>query len=153
MKENAVATAGGFECVKCNSPCATCINTPDYCTSCLPGFEFSGWKCAQTFRFSFGLTLTVTLAVFEANYLSLIEVFAAALKVQDSNAITINSIREGSVLFDGSAAPTGAQGSSQAGDQLKSLSSLVNSGNIAGMVVGASTITVENGAVGTATLE
>ena len=92
-KENAVATADGFECVACNSPCKTCMNTPDYCTSCVDGFDFFGWKCAQKFRFTFGLTLTVSLSTFEANYMIMIEAFAAALNVQDSNAITITSIK------------------------------------------------------------
>lgn len=147
-KENAVQTAGGMECVKCNSPCLTCANTPDYCTSCVEGFEFFGWKCAQKFRFTFVITLTVDLATFEANYVTLIEIFAAALGVTDTNAITINLIAEGSVNLDGSAAPSAAAGSSQAASQFASLSNLINSGNVAGMSVGASSLIVQDGAVG-----
>ena len=37
--------------------------------------------------------------------------FAAALNIQDINAITITRIREGSEVLDGSAAPTGTTGS------------------------------------------
>lgn len=80
-KENAVPAPGGFECIACNAPCKTCMNTPDYCTSCVEGFDFFGWKCAQKFRFTFGLTLTVSLTMFEANYMLMIEAFAAALMV------------------------------------------------------------------------
>ena len=87
-----MATADGFECVKCNSPCLTCVNTPDYCTSCVDGYDFFGWKCAQKFRFNFAVTLTVSLGTFETNYMKLIEQFAAALGVADVNAITITSI-------------------------------------------------------------
>ena len=74
----------------------------------------------------------------------MIEAFAAALMVSDSNAITITSITEGSVILGGSAAPTGAPGSSQATQQLASLTALVKSGNVAGMTVGASDIIVED---------
>ena len=91
-QQNSAATAAGIECVKCNSPCATCMNTPDYCTSCLDGFDFFGWKCAQKFRFTFGMTLTVNLTTFEANYFTLIEKFASAIGANDTNAITINKI-------------------------------------------------------------
>jgi hypothetical protein len=77
----------------------------------------------------------------------MIEAFAAALGVADSNAITITSITEGSVDLDGNAAPTGAPGSSEAGSQLVGLTALIKSGNIAGMDVGSSTIIVEDGTV------
>lgn len=147
VKENAVPTSDGMDCVKCNAPCKTCMNTPDYCTSCVDGFDFFGWKCAQKFRFTFGVVLTVSLSVFEANYMVMIEAFAAALQVADSNAITITSITGGSVDLNGNAAPTGAPGSSEAGNQLASLTALVKSGNIAGMTVGSSTIIVEEGTV------
>jgi hypothetical protein len=93
------------------------------------------------------MVLTVSLSVFETNYMIMIEAFAAALQVADSNAITIAKITGGSVDLDGSAAPTGAPGSSEAGNQLASLSALVKSGNIAGMTIGASTIIVEEGTV------
>ena len=50
------------------SPCATCINTPDYCTSCVNEFQFMGWKCSQSFYFGFSLTLLTTLSTFNTNY-------------------------------------------------------------------------------------
>ena len=63
----------------------------------------------------------------------MIEAFAAALMVSDSNAITITNITESSVILGGSAAPSGAPGSAQASQQLASLTALVKSNNIAGL--------------------
>lgn len=143
MKENAVPSPDGFECVKCNAPCSTCINTPDYCTACVEGFEFMGWKCAQTFRFTVGMTLAVDLAYFEANYILMIESLAGAMGITDTNAITVEGIREGSVIADISAAPTGAPGSAEASQQLSMLNNLLKSGNIAGMKVAELSITVD----------
>lgn len=151
IKENAVATANGYECVKCESPCLTCTNTPNYCTSCVEGYKFFGWKCAQAFRFTFAFSFSVTLEQFYLNYMVLLAQLAGGIGSTDSNAITFDNIVEGSVNLDGSAAPTGAPGSSEAANQLSSLSSLVSSGSLAGMVVGSSSIVVAEGTVGSVT--
>ena len=53
------------------------------------------------------------------------------------------------MIIDGSAAPSGAAGSSDAAAQLAGLTNLVNSGDVAGMAIGTVSLTVEDGQVGT----
>lgn len=148
IKENAVQTAGGFECVKCNSPCATCMKNPDYCTSCIIGYDFAGWKCTQNFKFSFNLTLTVDIATFEQKYMVFIEALAKAAKIIDINGITLNSITAGSVILEGSVAPEAASGTAEAGNQLEGLKTALQGTEIEGMPVGSSSIMVEEGVAG-----
>lgn len=85
--------------------------------------------------------------------MTLIDQFAAALGVEDVNAITIDSIIIGSVDIEGSAAPTGPPGSAQAALQLQSLTNLLTSGNIAGMQAGLTSLTVPEGDVGQLAVE
>lgn len=108
---NAPITPGGYQCIACDSPCATCINTPDYCTSCVDGYQFFGWKCAQSFYFGFSLTLLTTLSTFNQNYYSFILALTGAIKASSPNTITILSVAEGSVVVEGGAAPSGGSGS------------------------------------------
>ena len=57
------------------------------------------------------------------------------------NAFTINSIKYGSVILEGSAAPTGAPGSTKAAEEMKALSDIILEGNLAG-IVGDASLTV-----------
>jgi hypothetical protein len=111
-KRNVPATTDGFQCITCQSPCSTCIYTPDYCTSCVSGYKFFGWKCAKIFFFSFKATLKVTANTFYSNYETLLKIFAISMGTSDTNAITIFGITFGSVILDAGAAPSGTSGSS-----------------------------------------
>lgn len=102
--------SGGFQCVACNNPCATCINSPDYCTSCIPGYKFFGWKCSQSFYFGFQLTLLANITTFNRNYYSFLTTLSNTIGSTNPNAITILSISEGSVIIQGGAGPTGVSG-------------------------------------------
>lgn len=147
-KKNGLLSFGGAQCVKCNAPCATCAFTPNNCRSCVSGFKFFGWKCGQRFRFAFKIKLLVKLVFFNRNFFSLIKLFARVMK-GSNNAITCDKITEGSVDLEGSAAPSGAEGSTEAADQLQALNDLIRSGDIAGMSVGEASITLPEGGVGT----
>ena len=130
-------TSSGYQCVACNSPCLTCVNTPDYCTSCVPGYQFFGWKCAQTFYFGFQLTLLTNITIFNQNYFSFILALTNAVGATTSNSITITSIAPGSVIVQGGAGPTGGSGSKQANQQYSSLDATLSKNNqIAGMPIG-----------------
>lgn len=113
MKGVAIS-ASGYQCVACNSPCATCINTPDYCTSCVSGYQFFGWKCAQSFYFGFSVTLLTNLTTFNQNYYSFLLALTSSIGGSNPNAITILSISSGSVIVQGGAGPSGGSGSKQA---------------------------------------
>ena len=89
----------------------------------------------------------VKLVLFNRNFFSLIKLFTIAIKGSDNNAITCDKITEGSVDLVGSAAPTGAEGSSEAAEQLKGLDDLLKSGGFAGMTVGEASITTLEGSV------
>ena len=134
----AISVGGGYQCVQCSSSCLTCLGGPRFCTSCASGFRFFGWKCGRRFRFNFRFKFMVKLSFFNRNYFSLIRLITRAIRGTDTNAVTIGKCTSGSVDLEGSAAPTGAEGSSEAADQLKGLSDLIAGGSIAGMPVGES---------------
>jgi len=114
-KQSLPATKKGYQCLACESPCATCLNTPTYCTSCASGHKFFGWKCGKSFYFGFKLKLMATLKVFNLNYFSLIKSLIKAIGGSNSNSVTILGIKEGSVDLDGGVAPSGESGSTGAG--------------------------------------
>lgn len=145
VKINAVAKSGGFTCVKCESPCLTCSNYPDKCTSCVSGYDFFGWKCAQKFRFSFSLRISVTLVEYNRRYFGFLNAIKTAIAAATNRAVTINGIREGSVDVDGDAAPTGASGSSEAANQLQGFKNLVATGFINSMPLIGSSVSVQDG--------
>lgn len=145
-KQSLPAKREGYQCLPCVSPCATCLNTPTYCTSCVSGHKFFGWKCGQKFYFGFKLKLMTTLKIFNRNYFSLIISLTKAIGRTNSNSVTVLGIKEGSVDLDGGVAPSGESGSTDAGSQLGALGALLNSGSLAGMGVGSASVTVEGGA-------
>ncbi len=141
-------TPSGYQCVACNSPCSTCINTADYCTSCVDGYQFFGWKCAQSFYFGFQVTLLVSITTFNQNYYNFILALSNAIGNSNPNAITILAITGGSVVVQGGAGPTGGSGSEQANSEYSSLdSALSKNNNIAGMPIGESSVSVVGGSV------
>lgn len=146
--QNVPANQNGYQCVICQSPCATCTNRPDYCTSCVSGFQFQGWKCSQSFYFGFTLTLLTTLSTFNKNYFSFILALTSSIGRSNPNSITILGITSGSVLVQGGAGPSGTSGSKQSNQQFSSLTaSLSTNSQIAGMSVGSSSVTVVGGSI------
>jgi len=106
------------------------------CTECMEGYNFyDGWKCVQKFRFSFKIKLNIVLKLFNTNFLKFLRQLSGAIKGSTTNAITCSNIYEGSVNIDGSAAPSGGQGSTEAADQYAGLNALLSSGSVGGMSV------------------
>lgn len=140
--------AGGYQCVPCNSPCATCLNTPNYCTSCISGYQFFGWKCAQSFYFGFNVTLLTDLKTFNKNYYNFIQALTSAIKSSNFDTITILGITQGSVVVEGGAGPAGGSGTQQAYNEYSSLDAALSANTqIAGMTIGQSSVTVVGGTV------
>lgn len=138
----------GYQCVACNSPCATCTNSPNQCTSCVSGYEFSGWKCTQSFYFSFTVTLLTTASMFNQNYYNFILALAQSMGVSNPNVISINGITFGSVIVAGAAAPTKSSATQSVSQQYNSFdATLSTNSNIAGMKVGSSSITIIGGTI------
>jgi hypothetical protein len=81
------------------------------------------------------------------NLSSLIKFFARTMK-GSNYAITSDKITQGSVDLESSAAPTGAESSIVAADQLQALNDLIRSGDIADMCVNEASITLPEGDVG-----
>lgn len=92
----------------------------------------------------------IIIKTFNLNFFKFLRVFAGAVKGK-TNAITCNSIKEGSVDLEGSAAPSADPGSAEAADQLQALNDVIKSGEIAGMSVAESQLVVEEGSVGSST--
>ena len=90
----------------------------------------------------------VKLVIFNRNFFSLIKIFARALR-GSNKAIKCDKITEGSVDLEGGAAPSGAEGSTEAADQLQALNGLIRSGDVAGMSVDEASIKLLEGGVGT----
>lgn len=141
-------TSSGYQCVACKFPCATCTTTQNYCTSCVPGYQFMGWKCAQSFYFGFQVTLLTTMPTFNQNYFNFILALTNAVGGITTNAISITSIAPGSVIVTGGAGPDGVSGSKQSSQQFSSLDATLSKNNqIAGMLIGESSVTVINGSI------
>jgi hypothetical protein len=76
---NVNIAGSGYQCIACNFPCATCLNDPDYCTSCVAGYQFMGWKCSQSFYFQFTVTLLTNATVFNPNYYNFLLTLATSI--------------------------------------------------------------------------
>lgn len=83
------------------------------------------------------------MKLFNSNFLKFLRQLSSAMKGPSTNSVTCNSIYEGSVNIDGNAAPSGAQGSTEAADQYAALNSLLSGGNVAGMSVEESSLQIE----------
>ncbi len=141
-------TASGYQCAACKFPCATCTNTPNYCTSCVAGYQFMGWKCSQSFYFGFQVTLLTTIATFNQNYFNFLSALTSAIGGSNSNVITITGITSGSVLVTGGAGPAAGSGTKQSNQQFSSLDATLSVNNqIAGMPIGESSVVVVGGTI------
>ena len=139
---------GGVQCLACTFPCVTCEGTQDYCTSCAPGYQFSGWKCTQIFNFKFAITLSASMVTFNTNYFSFIQALSSAIGTSDSSIVSIAAITFGSVIINGGLAPTTSSGTIESNLQYSDFqSALSQNSNIAGMSITSSSIEVEGGSI------
>lgn len=92
------------QCLKCQSPCASCLGIPTYCTSCVSGFTKKGWKCQNNTYVQFNMTLNDD----PANIMNNIDVIVQQLlricgeSTSNVDAVTFDRINTGSTLLTGS---------------------------------------------------
>ena len=87
-----VATTRTY-CIACSPPCNTCTLNPDTCTSCITGFEFTGWSCVSTFYYNFIMTFKVGAQDFYTNYMLYLNTTAAAMQTKNFKVMSIQSIQ------------------------------------------------------------
>lgn len=149
--ETSASGTAGFTCEACTGRCATCLGTTNKCTSCVSGYTLKGWKCIKSFRFTFGLVLTTTKAIFYKRFIIFLRIIALALNpsATTSESITISTISFGSVIVGGSGDPNSDSGSSQSAQDFANIAAILGvNGNIAGMSIASSTISTTGGTLG-----
>ena len=63
------------QCLQCKSPCATCLGSTTYCTSCVTGFTKQSWMCQNNTR----ITLTIVLNDAASSILNNIDAVVAGI--------------------------------------------------------------------------
>jgi len=96
-KANAPLTPTGYQCVACDSPCRTCVNSPRRCTSCIDGYRLNGWKCARRFRFGFKIKFGGRLKIFNGLFFRVIRAFAGVIRSRNTDAVCFGRMKEGSI--------------------------------------------------------
>lgn len=90
-------------CLQCVSPCATCIGSPTYCTSCVSGFTKQGWKCQNNTYVGFTLVLNTLATNVLGNIDTIVDQIVAldTTNMTDTSSITFISILDGSAIVSG----------------------------------------------------
>jgi len=85
-----------LNCTACQLPCSTCYSNPTTCLSCTAGYSLIGAACLSDFNFVVSCSFSVTLAIFQSNYVSLVSQLASVAGVT-TNEVFILSVSSGSV--------------------------------------------------------
>lgn len=135
-----------INCIACNFPCAQCVGNANTCTQCVDKYTFDGWKCITSFNFGFTITLTTTLQNFYANYQNFLNGLKQLGNVPSTTFVTINQILNGSVIVYGNISiPTSSNGNAITSEYDSISSGLSQGGQIAGMTIQTSSISVNGG--------
>jgi hypothetical protein len=91
------------QCLKCSSPCATCLGVTDYCLSCVDGYTKKGWKCQNNKYVGFVFTLSDTPENILNNVDYIVVLLLSITRQNSTNvqAITFDYIRSGSTVVSG----------------------------------------------------
>lgn len=109
-------------------------------------YTFDGWKCITSFNFGFTITLTTTLQNFYANYQNFLNGLKQLGNVPSTTFVTINQILNGSVIVYGNISiPTSSNGNAITSEYDSISSGLSQGGQIAGMTIQTSSISVNGG--------
>lgn len=109
-------------------------------------YTFDGWKCITTFNFGFAITLTTTLQNFYTNYQNFLNALKQLGNVPSTTNVTINQILNGSVIVYGNISiPTNSNGDAITNEYDSISSGLSQGGQIAGMTIQTSSISVNGG--------
>jgi hypothetical protein len=124
------------QCLQCTSPCASCSGVATSCTSCLSGYTLTGWKCQNNTYVNFKIILLDSPENILGNVDSVTTgiLSACGLNTSNTNAVTYESIKNGSTAVSGVVSDDSTSPSVIAA----SLSASVASGSIAGISVGSS---------------
>jgi len=128
------------QCLQCQSPCATCLGIPTYCTSCISGYTKKSWKCQSNIYLKFRITLNDI----PANILNDIDNIVQHIlrgcgeNITNVAAVTFETIVNGSTILSGSVSTTGSTTTAAS-----SLSSSLGSGTLGGYSVLSSSVGVE----------
>lgn len=136
---NSVSTSNAVyqpvNCVACASPCNTCLNNPNICTSCVSGYSLRGTTCISSFYFAVSVQFSVTPSVFLNNYYNFLLQLSASIN-QNIGTVLVNSIVYGSATASLSVTTTATQGSSTAATQQQNLTTFTTQGTtIANMAI------------------
>lgn len=125
---------GLLNCIACTSPCSTCRGDPTYCTSCINSHVLISSACIKDFNFGIQITFDTTLVVFEANYLTFLNLIASTAGVTFRD-LAVTSIASGSVTVSLAVSSANAQGSNAAVDTQNNINNLLSQSTVAGMPV------------------
>ena len=112
-------------CMKCAMNCKTCIESSTNCLSCEEGYQLSGLSCVSTQTVGFSLKLNTDIEKFTVDlYNQLIQELAKIVN-KPASEVRITSLKNGSVLIQGTIDTTSSEDGAAA---LKSLNTGLSSG-------------------------
>lgn len=117
------------------------------CTSCIGGFQLSGWNCQSTFNYGFFVSLNTDLTTFYNQYQAFLAALLVPLDSTNVRAFTITSILPGSVNVTGTISTLQPSNSNGAGNEFYGIQNTLNAGSIANMPILTYTLNANGGAV------
>jgi len=105
------------KCIACDSNCATCSETPTYCTSCPTGYSLTALKCISNQNIGFNITFSSPTAASSAAEISAFMIILEEIRQSlaglmgapyntNPNLISFSSLTSGSVIVGGKMSTT-----------------------------------------------
>ena len=126
-------TGSAAKCQKCASQCTTCFESPNNCDLCASGFTKKGWSCVSNTNVQMTLVLNGVFSALTTDQYESIEEGIATRLNKDRSQITVNELRESSILID---ATIDADNAAQQSELMNTLqTSLASGASIGGFTV------------------
>ena len=133
------------QCTLCSPPCLTCQGSAFNCLTCLTNYTLQNGNCISNFNFGFTVKLSVTAKIFYQNYIPFLTALSANVE-SNYGAVSVTSIRNGSIIVNGQISTTQSPLTSGSQSQYQGLLNTLNAqSTISGMTVVESSINTNGG--------
>jgi len=86
-------------CLKCDSSCTTCYDSPTNCETCATGYSRLGWGCINSNHVKVSYKLTGDFSSFTTSNYRDVEKAVADIVGKDVDEIYLYELKEGSIVI------------------------------------------------------